>query len=216
MAQYILVETDITEMKEKQQAVINSEIKLNAFFSSMANLHLLVDKELKIVAQNNVARAFAQQVQQNMAEGDYLPAKLPQPIRDNFIKLANEAIKGHATVNGYAEIIIADVMLVWQMQYLPAYDRSGNIVGCAFTAADITERKKAEDKINRQNEIFREIAWKQSHMVRAPLANILAITTLLENTADESLTSALKHESEKLDDIIKDVVKKTIEAKMYY
>ncbi len=98
-----------------------------------------------------------------------------------------------------------------EVYYLPAYDRSNNVIGCAFTAVDITERKKAEDRINRQNALLKEIAWEQSHVVRAPLANVLSITTLLEDGgADTWLLSALKHETEKLDCIIKDIVSKSI------
>lgn len=212
---YVIVETNITELKEKQKAVINSEIKLNAFFSSMANLHLLVDRNLCILAQNSIARDFAGSVMHTITkEGDYLPAKLLPELKDNFIYYANEAINGIATINRPVEFEVAGNMIAWQAQYLPAFDRSGNIIGCAFTANDVTDRKKAEDKVKRQNAILREIAWKQSHVVRAPIANILSINALLETSpADKDLLDALKHETNKLDGIIKDIVDKTIEIK---
>lgn len=212
---YVIVETNITELKEKQKAVINSEIKLNAFFSSMANLHLLVDRNLCILAQNKIAKNFAESIMQTVTkEGDYLPAKLLPELKDNFIHFANEAISGVATTNRPVEFNLAGRIIAWQVQYLPAFDRSGNIIGCAFTATDVTDRKKAEDKVKRQNAILKDIAWKQSHIVRAPIANILSITALLETSpADKDLLEALKHETNKLDGIIKDIVDKTIEIK---
>lgn len=212
---YVIVETNITELKEKQKAVINSEIKLNAFFSSMANLHLLVDRNLCILAQNKIARNFAENVMHNITkEGDYLPAKLLPQLKDNFIHFANEAINGIATINRAVEFNFDGNMIAWQVQYLPAFDRSGNIIGCAFTATDVTDRKRAEDKVKRQNAILKDIAWKQSHIVRAPIANILSITALLETSpADKDLLAALKHETNKLDGIIKEIVDKTIEIK---
>ncbi len=218
LVQYVIVETDITELKEKQEAVRNSEIKLNAFFSITANLHLLVDKELRVLAFNKVAEDFmTHAMQTSVAVGDYLPAKLPSPIKQSFTRFATRAIKGIATNNRQADIGTATGSLVWLVNYQPAYDRAGNIIGCAYTAADITASKIAEDKINSQNAILKDIAWKQSHIVRAPLANILSITSLLEGQiADESLRQALMHETQKLDGIIKEIVDKTVEAKTQY
>ncbi len=214
LLQYVIVETDITEMKEKQEAIRNSETKLNAFFSTTANLHLLIDQNLRVLAFNKVAEQFISDIMhQKIAMGDYLPDKLAAPLRENFVTFAQDALAGNAAKR-QAEIPVNGGNLIWIVNYLPASDRDGNIIGCAFTAVDITDRKKAEDKVNRQNEILKEIAWKQSHIVRAPLANILAIANLLENNIqDESLRCALKHETEKLDCIIRQIVDKTMEAK---
>jgi len=214
LLQYVIVETDITELKQKQAAVRHSEIKLNAFFNTTANLHLLVDRDLNILAFNKVAEDFMQNfMHSSVALGDYLPPKLEDPIKDNFIHFTNQALEGNATINRQAEIQTKTGVLFWMVNYMPAYDRDGEVIGAAFTAVDITASKKAEAEINRQNGVFKEIAWKQSHIVRAPLANILSLATLLEKKVDEDLRFALKHEAEKLDFIIRDIVNKTIEAK---
>jgi PAS domain S-box-containing protein len=214
LLQYVIVETDITELKQKQAAVRNSEIKLNAFFNTTANLHLLVDRDLNIIAFNKVAEDFMKNVLgDSIAIGGYLPPKLKAPIKDNFIHFAKQALEGNATINRQAEIPSTKGNLFWMVNYMPAYGRDGEVIGVAFTAVDITASKKAEAEINRQNAILKEIAWKQSHIVRAPLANILSLATLLEKKVDEDLRFALKHEAEKLDFIIRDIVDKTIEAK---
>lgn len=81
-------------------------------------------------------------------------------------------------------------------------------------ANDITIRMEHMRAIEAQNEKFREIAWIQSHVVRAPLARILGIIDLLSDdhaTLDEKLAFLPHIESSalELDEIIKDIVIKT-------
>lgn len=63
---------------------------------------------------------------------------------------------------------------------------------------------------------LKEIAWMQSHRVRAPLARILAITQLLKPgffdvEKDMPLVDEIKKSAEELDVIIRDIVKRTEE-----
>lgn len=213
---YVIVETNITQLKKQQKAIAESEIKLNAFFSSTANLHLLVDLHYNILAYNKVAVEFAGKIlQTTIAEGDYLPAKLFNPIKENFLKHAGNAIKGNETIRRHIDIVTADGnKTLWIVNYMPAYNKCGEIIGCSFSAMDITEHKKNEEQLSRQSTTLRKIAWEQSHIVRAPLANILSITALLEeNRNDTALLYSLKHETQKLDSIIRDIVNKAASAK---
>lgn len=45
---------------------------------------------------------------------------------------------------------------------------------------DISERKRYMKTIEKQNEIFRDIAWTQSHIVRAPLARLMGLVEILK------------------------------------
>ncbi|MDB5020264.1 MAG: putative diguanylate cyclase YegE, partial [Pedobacter sp.] len=61
---------------------------------------------------------------------------------------------------------------------------------------------------------LKEIAWTQSHVVRAPLSNIMAIAELLSSGVDDGETQdqLLTHLSKaavELDAIVKDIVRKT-------
>jgi len=48
-------------------------------------------------------------------------------------------------------------------------------------ANDITQQLKYIDAIEKQNEKLNEIAWMQSHVVRAPLASLMGLIHLLKN-----------------------------------
>lgn len=80
---------------------------------------------------------------------------------------------------------------------------------------DITERAKYVETIEKQNQTFREIAWIQSHVVRAPLARLLGLVNLLEseipNVKVESLEliQHIKNSAFELDEIVRDISKKS-------
>ncbi|GEL12191.1 hypothetical protein SAMN05192550_3053 [Flavobacterium glycines] len=69
-------------------------------------------------------------------------------------------------------------------------------------------------KIEKQNEVLKEITWIQSHVVRTPLSRIMAICNLLkenDNTEEEKtfLMENIIISSNELDDIIKEIVAKS-------
>lgn len=80
---------------------------------------------------------------------------------------------------------------------------------------DITEKVHYIETIETQNRTFKEISWIQSHVVRAPLARLMGLVNLLENEANESnpeltgLLGFIKSSSVELDDIIRDISKKS-------
>ncbi|MFC5271199.1 PAS domain S-box protein [Adhaeribacter terreus] len=81
-------------------------------------------------------------------------------------------------------------------------------------ARDISERLRYIEAIEDQNEKLREIAWIQSHVVRAPLARIMGLTALLKsNHVPDSntleLLNYLVDSANELDGVIKNIVKET-------
>lgn len=80
---------------------------------------------------------------------------------------------------------------------------------------DVTERLKYVETIELQNRTFKEIAWIQSHMVRAPLARLMGLINLLESEVIDNnpeltiLLDYIKNSSIELDTIIRDISKKS-------
>lgn len=79
---------------------------------------------------------------------------------------------------------------------------------------DITDRLKYVDTIEQQNHTFKEIAWIQSHVIRAPLARLIGLVDLLEteipdSTEDSiSLIGHINDSAAELDDIVREISKK--------
>lgn len=79
---------------------------------------------------------------------------------------------------------------------------------------DITERTTNLKEIQDQNARLREISWMQSHNVRAPLARIMALTSLMacggmDETSDRQSLDYLIDSATELNDIIYKIIKKT-------
>jgi FixJ family two-component response regulator len=68
--------------------------------------------------------------------------------------------------------------------------------------------------IEKQNEVLKEIAWIQSHKVRAPLARMMGIIELIKNKKDdlvlnENLLGHFMQSADELDSIIREIVAKS-------
>jgi PAS domain S-box-containing protein len=127
------------------------------------------------------------------------------------VEFLNEAKGSHALgtfrhrkKNG--EIINVEI----QSNTLPFQDTTGRII----LAIDVTERFTYVDAIEKQNEKLKEIAWIQSHIVRAPLARMMSLIDIIKNYGiedadNEKLLTHLLESAEELDVIIKDISKKS-------
>ncbi len=91
--------------------------------------------------------------------------------------------------------------------------RDGRRAGIAL-ANDVTERVEHMETIEKQNEKLKEIAWLQSHVVRAPLSRMMALIKEIESDSlpkkDRKLyLSYVLESANELDQIVKDVVSKS-------
>jgi PAS domain S-box-containing protein len=92
-------------------------------------------------------------------------------------------------------------------------NEQGRVVRTVNAISDITDETAYLRQIEEQNQRLKEIAWIQSHVVRAPLATLKGLTNLLEsqktgNTEHDQLLSFIKDAADKLDVVINEVVQK--------
>lgn len=93
-------------------------------------------------------------------------------------------------------------------------DKSGYIYKFIGVVKDITKRIATLDNLQEQNRKLKEIAWAQSHLVRGPLSDILGISKIIKGDLvsldeREKLLHQIHEAAEKLDQVIKNVVKNT-------
>ncbi len=94
-----------------------------------------------------------------------------------------------------------------------AHERAFQLLG--FTL-DVTEQKKQTEALELQNQKLMEIAWVQSHEVRAPLARLMGLVQLLmrDPLNSDEFQQTLGHilfSANELDDIVRKIVRKTEE-----
>jgi len=107
-----------------------------------------------------------------------------------------------------------------QWEYKAMYDKHGNPSGIFCLGNDITQfvaesqqRQLAETEIEKKVLKLKEIAFQHSHLIRAPLSNILGLAQLLENSAIDNSTAnickMILESSTQLDNVIRNIVDTT-------
>jgi PAS domain S-box-containing protein len=91
---------------------------------------------------------------------------------------------------------------------------AGKAIRSVDTLKDITPHIQRVERIERQNQQLKQIAWSQSHNVRGPLARVIALADLLhlETGVSEEYKEMVRHLADsaaELDEAIKGIIKKT-------
>lgn len=92
-------------------------------------------------------------------------------------------------------------------------DAAGKAIRVVGAVTDATESKKILKKIEKQNELLKEIAWEQSHIIRAPLARLKTLVDALDDSSfevwsKEELVGYIKSSADELDEIILNRIQK--------
>lgn len=107
-----------------------------------------------------------------------------------------------------------------QNQAIIVRNTEGVAVRMVGAIRDITERMNYVNAIEEQNAQLKEIAWIQSHVVRAPMSRMMSLINLINQGENLQLdrTQLLSHvitSAHELDGIIKDIVEKSQSIKDY-
>jgi PAS domain S-box-containing protein len=208
---------DITESKLSQIKMKESEFNLRAIFESAVEGFFLLDANSVVKTFNSKAEKFVAltmgglQCEAGRSILDFMAASR----KENFSYHINEVLKGKIVEydNNYQR---ADELTYWiRFIITPVYEGS-KVVGACVSTRDVTLRKNYIQTIEEQNKAFHEISWTQSHMVRAPLCRIMALTTLLQDIqSDKEKMETLQYlqiSSNELDDIIKKITELTTQT----
>lgn len=119
-------------------------------------------------------------------------------------KLIYSAIECHKKKNG-------DLLYVETKENKFIYKGSNSVI---VSIEDLTKEIIQILSIQQQNKKLREIAWTQSHIVRAPLARIMGLIKFLTDESDISihqkeLYDMILESSNELDEVIRGIVYKT-------
>ncbi len=136
------------------------------------------------------------------------------PARNDFDRL-QDAIYSRVALKGATLRYARDgVEFFINLSLLPVADARGAHTHWIAIGHDVTDRLRYISEIEERNHKLQEIAWMQSHVIRAPLARLMGLIDLIRNyqhsdtekneLLDHVLTSAYS-----LDEIIRDISSKT-------
>jgi len=213
IAGIVMNSRDITEFVEKERELIESLRRYDIVAKATSDLITDYDIEKDEIKVSDVAsEMFGYISEKGIYSGKWWNNKIHPEDYKNVRLLAkqmqDEGIQNLTTeyrfkcADGSYKYILDRSYLILDDNNIPK-----RIIG---SMQDITERKNYLIAIEKHNERLKEIAWTQSHLVRAPLAKVMGLVDLLMNykndleNIDEILENILTSANE-LDTIIREI-----------
>ncbi|WP_169712778.1 PAS domain-containing protein [Algoriphagus faecimaris] len=183
---FLAVRTDITEQKEAQEKVLKafekvqrSEKKYSDLFQkSPIPMWIYSVDSLTIVDVNQAAvdnYGYSREEFLRLSIFDLRPEREIEEVKKSIESTPYEF--GIFKRNFVHKKKSGDEIQV-EVSSIPIHVEG--IRGKMVIANDITQSLNYLSKIEKQNEILKEIAWTQSHIVRAPLARLLGLANLIK------------------------------------
>ena len=195
--------------QEQKLSIEASEIKLKAIFDSSKDTHILVGKNLEILAYNKSAETFINTVYKHkITYGNSILDYTEERLSKQFSKYLAIALSGRSIKREW--LLMPDsIHECWkETSFIPIKDKNGDVIGVALNSTDVTTRKRHEKLINVQNEALTRIAIIQSHELRRPVASLLGIIDLMKmEDIDFSYFKMLQVTVNELDEKIRSIVK---------
>ena len=199
------------ETERQKKLIEESEFKLQAIFDSSSDTHILVNKNLQILAFNKAADEFCiAERGKNLQNGayviDFAAPEIVEPMNRHF-----KNAFGGETVRREWNVCPGREPECWkEVTFMPITGPNGYIIGVAINSVDITEHKMQEDQINIQNAALTRIAIIQSHELRRPVASLLGIIDLIKiEDVDFKYREMIELTVNELDGKIRGIVKES-------
>lgn len=209
---------DVTESKQTQDALSQSNERYN--YVNMATNDVTYDWD---ITTDNIdwGNAFYRLLEFEKKDGnfsikDWALRVHPEDIGEvekNLLSVLEDPSKNKWVVN-YRFRKADDTYITVEEKGYIVRSPAGKAIRMIGVLRDITDRLNHIKAIESQNQKLKEIAWMQSHVVRAPLSRIMGLIQILkdEKTDMSEKMEFLDHllaSADELDDIIKDIAGKT-------
>jgi hypothetical protein len=204
----------------KQQVEDHKDLhKKNIVYSSMQNsasdVAVFINPDFKIIHYNSAAAHEVRTIfGQELKSGDDIRNFVEGNFSTRFLEGFSKALTGKKFSTEYQFLNCPNQIDSWRLiELYPIYNEKKEQLGVTFTMKDISSLKFSEIKISEYQNKLDDIAWRESHLLRAPIATLLGFSKLLlkpENSLsyDEKimLVTNIQKEIERLDSVIKNIV----------
>jgi len=201
---------DITEQFKAEESLKKSEANLKAILNTTDTAYGLFDKDLKALMFNPKATQFIkEQYGHNPESNSHLSDYFPPDKFQQLHKFTGKVLNGE-NINFEVNFPQEDGSILWYyVRLFPITSDHTEILGILMALYDISERKNSEQNLKTaykhiQSHInsIKDMAWKQSHLIRSPLANLKGLITMLKTDPDPEILKHIKTELDRMDSII--------------
>jgi PAS domain S-box-containing protein len=219
---------NITERKAIYDELIRSEANLKSIFDTTDISYLLLDTNYNIIAFNQqMKNIYIEVAGFELREGhNFFELMLPEK-REKARAIYDRTVETNRSEDYETTYENDAIYRHFLANVKPIHDGT-KVIGICVSIMDITERKKMTiDLVNQleaievQNEKLREIAWIQSHVVRAPLAKIMGLIDMFtgceSNDADQhTILGYILVSAKELDEVVKSISDKVHDSQDDY
>lgn len=210
---------NITKLKKNEVELSDSEKKYSELFQLSPLPMWVYDLDtLQFLDVNNATidhYGYTKQEFLNMTLKDIRPA---EEVPEFVIKIKEINSNPKNVLSGYFRHKKKDGAIInveINSNYISYKGKNARIA----VANDITERLSYVSTIEQKNQELQQIAWMQSHLMRAPVAKIIGIADIikkvpLDSEEKLSLLNDLLLSTEELDKVIHEIADKTHQAKI--
>ena len=213
----LVLATNITAQLKAEQdnyksilKIKQSEANLQAIFNSTSEGFLLLDENYHIISFNHKAG------QSIFLNKNSLPFEVGQSIFDYIDESREVELRSKLENADQGSIVEYEHEFeyagskLWMHYTVMSVYQDGFRKGICINGRNITDYKTYVHTIESQNAKLRDISWTQSHMVRAPLARIMGLNSLIRTCANgrelEELINYLEQSCIELDVVISKIV----------
>ena len=207
---------DVTEKLKAEESLKKSEANLQTILKNTDTAYVLCDLELNLLAFNPKAEEFVkEQYHETIAKGDKLVSYFPKIRFPEFAAFTLDVLNGKTFSYevDYPQPGGADYWFFVKM--VPITNNNKDVLGLMVAFYDITERKNAEQhlkdaygRIQAHIDSIKEMAWKQSHLIRSPLANLKGLAAILKADPTETpIFDHIENELNRMDSILMEMAR---------
>jgi PAS domain S-box-containing protein len=192
---FVAISEDITERKKAEEAIKEERDRLNSLINSMNDEVWVADAQGKLIMINPaVTNEFGLEVTPDGIAVQKVASSFEAYRPDGSLRPPEEAPPSRAlrgeVIKDQEEIVMTPAR--GELRYrlvsaTPFRDANGQIIGSVSVVRDITDRKKAEDRLKRSNVELQQFAYVSSHDLQEPLRMVISYLSLLDKKYKDQL-----------------------------
>lgn len=176
------LENQIHNKSEKEQQAQRLSTLLRSIIDASPDLIYFRNQEGKFAGCNRVAEQMTGKTEEELI-GLSPHEVYDEDLARQVVQSDHEVLESNASITEELWLRFADGRRrYYEMRKVPFYDPMGNRLGLLAFGRDITERKQAEDAINKASKDKTAFIATISHELRTPLNGIVGLSRMLRDT----------------------------------
>lgn len=209
--------SDLTQRKLAEKTLRQSQANLLTIFNNTDVAYALIDASLKVVSFNGRAKELAAlQGYKAASEGQYVLDYFNPERHSLLLNMVDRVLKGEKMEYQVSRNEPNGDLRWYDLKWIPIGDEGYINWGFLLSVEDVTtaktatiEREKIYAELVKRNEDLEQFTYVLSHNLRAPVANIIGLITLIKDnlgtSLNQQLVGGLEASAAKLDEVITDL-----------